>query len=133
MLCCLFWEGWSLSGLWPKLAVLCVRGLPVVKIVHLLIFSERGVLVFYLLFFRLWDNPATFLNLVVQLEGFAVSCPVFLLPGLRWLIFLTVVSIYLWKSPIYKVYSICYVVLKFAPVTCKTLANICVTAIGFKN
>ena len=41
VLCCLFWMGWSLLGLWPKLAVLRVRDLPVVKIVHLLIFSER--------------------------------------------------------------------------------------------
>ena len=41
VLCCLFWMGWSLLGLWPKLAVLHVHDLPVVKIVHLLIFSER--------------------------------------------------------------------------------------------
>ena len=41
LLCCLFWMGWSLRELWPKLAVLHVRDLPVVKIAHLLIFSER--------------------------------------------------------------------------------------------
>ena len=41
VLCCLFWMGWSLHGFWPKLAVLRVGDLPVVKIAHLLIFSER--------------------------------------------------------------------------------------------
>ena len=38
LLFCLFWTGWSLHGLWPKLAVLRVHDLPVVKIMHLLIF-----------------------------------------------------------------------------------------------
>ena len=31
VLCCLFWLGWSLGGLWPKGDVLHVRHLPVVK------------------------------------------------------------------------------------------------------
>ena len=60
VLCCLFWLGWSLGGLWPKGDMLHVRDLPVVKIAQLLIFPENDYMYFICHLLGCGVGPTTF-------------------------------------------------------------------------
>ena len=65
VLCCLFWLGWSLGGLWPKGDVRHVCDLPVVKIVLLLIFSENDYMYFICCFVRLWGGACNLIKFMI--------------------------------------------------------------------
>ena len=80
--------------------------------------------------------PQPFKILLYNREGWLCVCGVLSSFPFAWSVVVNLPNsgVYLpLKSPIDKVYFICYVVLKLAPVSCNTLANICVIAIESRN
>ena len=73
-------------------------------------------------------TPQPFKILLYNREGWLCVCGVLSGFTFAWSVVVNLPNsgVYLpLEDPIYKVYFICYVVLKLAPITCNTLANLC--------